>query len=376
VEGLTMTTTMTRFGMLAAMAVAMVACGGPEAPSLAELQITPAITEVTENLQASVVATAVYTDGTTIDVTAQVAWSSVDASVASAAGGLVQAGQPGSTYLTASFGGLQTAARVDVIAATLLELRVAAESVAVPAGLTTRVVATGAFSDGSLRDVSAAATWSTTRTLVEVSAGGEVKALSPGWTQVRASVGDLMAAVTMQVTEAQAAGLSITGVDASLAVGQTAAFQVFATFTDGSSLDVTGDATVEVLDAAVAMLHARTSLKAKAEGTTQLRVSYAGFEATVDIAVTPVTLDAIQLTCPATLSAGGMGFFVATGTYSDGSAGLLTSQVTWQSGNAQVAEISTWYAAGAIFARAAGTATITALDPETQRSASCTVTVQ
>ena len=62
-----MTTTMTRFGTMAAMAVALVACGGAEAPALAELQISPAVTEVTENLQASVVATAVYADGTTAD---------------------------------------------------------------------------------------------------------------------------------------------------------------------------------------------------------------------------------------------------------------------------------------------------------------------
>jgi len=301
----------------------------------------------------------------------------VDAAVASATAGLVRAGQPGSTYLTATFGGLQAAARVDVIAATLLSMSVSAESVAVPAGLTTRAAATGTFSDGSVRDITASVTWTATRgEVVAVSAGGTITALSQGFTQVRASVGDLMAGVTLEVTSAQAAGLSIAGVDGSLAVGQTADFRVIATFTDGSSLDVTADAAVEVVDAAIAMLHARTSVKAKAEGTTQLRVSYAGFEATVAIAVTPVTLTALQLSCPATMPAGAMAFFLATGAYSDGSTGLVTSQVAWQSGNAQLAEISTWYAAGAIFARAAGTVTITALDPETQASASCTVVIQ
>jgi hypothetical protein len=371
-----MTTTMTRFGMLAAMAVAMAACGGTEAPALAELQITPAVTEVTENLQANVVATAVYQDGSTVDVTDQVAWSSVDASIASAAGGVVQAGQPGSTYLTASFGGLQTAARVEVVAATLLELWITAESAAVPAGLSTRAVATGSFSDGSVRDVTASVTWSATGEVVEVSAGGAVQALTPGWAQLRATVGTLAAGLAIQVTEAQAAGLSIVGVDGSLAVGQSAAFRVMATFTDGTSLDVTADAAIEVVDAAIAMLHARTSVKAKAEGTTELRVSYAGYEATVSIAVTPVTLASIQLACPATVPAGAMAFFFATGTYSDGATGPLTAQVAWQSSNGQIAEISTWYAAGAIFARAAGTVTITAVDPATQHSGSCTVTVQ
>jgi hypothetical protein len=373
VEGLTMTTT-TRFGYLAVV-VAMVACGGQPGPTLQQLQISPVVTEVTENLQASVVATAIYSDGTTADVTAEVAWASVDGAIASAAAGVVQAGQPGRTYLTASYGGLQTAARVDVVAATLESLWLSAESAKVPAGLTARVVASGAFSDGSVRDVTAAAAWSSTRDLAEVSAGGQVKALRPGYTQLRASVGDKVAALLFQVTDAQAVSLAVQGL-ASMPVGQASTFQVLATFTDGTTLDVTADAVLEVLDAAVASLRAGASLLASGEGLTALRASYAGLEASAPVQVTPVALSALELTCPATLPIGNLARFAATGTFSDGTTADVTSRVTWLSGDPRVAVVSTFIMPGAILPYGAGTVTITAIDAATQVTASCTVTVQ
>jgi len=368
-------TTTTRFGYLAVVVVALTACGGQPAPTLQQLQISPVVTEVTENLQASVVATAVYSDGTTADVTAEVTWSSVDGAVASAAAGVVQAGQPGRTYLTASYGGLQTAARVDVLAATLLNLWLTTETTTVPAGLTTRVVARGAFSDGSVRDLTGAATWTATREMVEVKAGGEVTAVSPGWTQVHASVGGLMALVVFQVTDAQAVSLDIRGV-ASMPIGQTSPFQVVATFTDGTTRDVTADAALDVLDAGVATLHARTALTARAEGLTELRATFAGLEASAAVQVTPVTLASLALSCPTSLPIGTLARFSATGTFSDGATDDLTSRVTWISGDPRVAVVSTFIMPGAILSYGAGTVTITAIDAVTQVTASCTVTIE
>ena len=85
-----MTKTATKFGMLVAMVV-LAACG--QAPvTLQELQVQPPVTEVTENLRTGVSAIAVYSDGTRQDVTAQVEWSSMDATVATASGGLIQGG--------------------------------------------------------------------------------------------------------------------------------------------------------------------------------------------------------------------------------------------------------------------------------------------
>lgn len=359
-----MTTTM-RLGMLLSMA-ALAACGGQPGPALQELQISPQVTEVTENLQAGVVATAVYSDGSTKDVTAEVAWSTVDATVATAAGGVVQAGQPGSTYLTAALGGLEASARVDVAAAQLLALWVSADAAALPAGLTGRVVASGSFSDGTTRDVSAAAAWMTTREVVEVGPGGQVKALSPGFTQIRATLGNMMAGVTLEVTEAQAVSLAVAGVGA-MPLGLSAPFQVVATFTDGTSRDVAADATVEIADGTIAALDGPGALKALAPGLTGLTASWSGLSAAAQVQVGPAALVSIAVGYSKNhVKQGDLVTFSATGTFTDGTVQDLTGTVTWLSSDPMTAEISTYIMLGAVVARSAGTVTITALDPVTQ----------
>jgi hypothetical protein len=343
-----------------------VACGGQPGPTLQELQISPSVTEVTENLQAGVAATAVYSDGSTRDVTAEVAWSTVDATVATADAGVVQGGQPGSTYLTASFGGLQASARVDVAAAQLLAMWVSADAAALPAGVTGRVAATGSFSDGTTRDVTAAAAWMTTRGVVEVRPNGEVKALSPGFTQVRATIGNLMAGVTLEVTAAEVVSLSLDGVGP-MPLGLSAPFHLVATFTDGTSRDVAADATVDVADAAVVALDGPGALKALAAGLTGVTASYAGLSASAQVQVGPAALASIAVGCSKNhVKKGDLVTFSATGSLTDGTTQDLTGAVTWLSADAATAEISTYIMLGAVLAREAGTVTITALDPVTQ----------
>jgi hypothetical protein len=362
--------------MLAAM-VAVVACGGKPAPTLQQLQISPVVTEVVENLQASVVATAVYSDGSTQDVTSLVAWSSTDAAVAAAAaGGQVQAGRPGSAYLTAAFGGLQAAARVDVAAATLLSVVVTAESASAPVGLTARLVALGDFSDGTTRDISGSVTWSSTREVVQAQGGGTFKAVSPGWTQVRASIGAFLAGMAFQVTDAQPVTLAVQAADAALPVGTQAAYRVLATFTDGTTRDVTADATVEIADGAVATLLGKDKFKALLVGLTELRAAYLGLTAAAPLQVAPVTLTALQVACPAAkLPPGAMAFFTASGDFSDGSSDDVTARVTWTSSDPLKAVVSNWYRPGAVLPFVPGTITVTALDQATQLTAACTVEI-
>ena len=369
-----MTTTMTRFGYLAAV-VAMVACGGKPAPTLQQLQISPVVAEVVENLQTSVVATAVYSDGSTQDVTGQVAWGSVDGSIATAAaGGAVQAGQPGSTYLTAAFGGLQTSSRVDVVAATLVSLQVSVASTELPAGLTAQLVATGTFSDGSVRDVTSSVAWSSTREVVALKAGGALKAMAPGFTMLRAALGDQVVAMTFSVTDAAPVALALQAPDAALVAGDAAAYRVLATFTDGLTRDVTADATVTVADAGVAQLVGGARVKGLAEGATTLDAAFAGLTASAPVQVSAAALTALQVACPTgTLPMGGVTFFTASGTYSDGASGDVTTRVTWTTDDVLKAVISNWHAPGAVFPLLGGTVTVTATDALTQLSASCTV---
>ncbi len=373
-----MTTTMGRFGLAAAVAV-LAACGQPV--RLQQLQVAPVVTEVTENLQADVIATAVYDDGSTRDVTAEVAWSTVDAGVASAAAGRVQAGAPGRTYVTAAYAGLQASARVDVVAATIVSLEVTSDAATVPAGLSARLTATGTFSDGSVRDVTTAAEW-TASGAVEVLPGGQVHALNwPGLAMVRATVGQAMAAVRLEVTAAAALELTVVGASAPLPLGLAHDFHVLARYTDGTTRDVTGAAAVSVADGAVATLDG-LYVRGVAPGLTELQASFSGLSAAAPITVAAAAVQAISVTASrpdgsaaVLVRAGDLLFFSATAALTDGTTRDVTSDVTWTTSDPGVAIVSNDIKKGAVLAFTPGTVTIAALEPQSQIGGSLALVV-
>lgn len=380
-----MTRTATRIGMMVAMVV-LAACGKPGA-TLQELQISPPVTEVTENLRANVTAVAVYSDGARVDVTAEVQWSSMDAGVATASGGVVQAGQPGSTYLTAAWSGLESSARVDVVAAQLLALQVATDAASRPAGLTARATATGDFSDGSTRDVTASVQWSTSGAAAAVDAAGTVRALAAGPVDVVASLNGLSAAAPFTVTAAEAVSLAFQDVLAAMPLGVAADVKVLATFTDASVADVTAEAVLTVADASVATVDGAGSIgilstttrkvRGLAAGRTELQAAYAGLSAAAPVEVLPAALSALTISGPnGAVKKGDVVFFSAQGTFTDGSVQDMTGLVTWTSGNQAFALVYDFIGPGAVLAYDVGTVTISAIDPVTQVTATYDLSVR
>ncbi len=368
-------TTTTRIGMLVAM-VAVAACG-KQPVTLKELQVSPAVTEVTEGLTARVAVAAVYSDGNVQDVTAQVEWSTQDAAVAGATGGLVQAGQPGSTFLSASWSGLRTSARVDVLAATLLSMRVVLDAGSVPAGLGARATAYGTFSNGQERVITDAVAWSTSSPAAAVDAAGAVRGLATGQADVVASLNGLNAAAALDVTDALATGLELRDVAASLPLGLSSEFQVWASFTDGSSRNVSNEAAIAVADGAVAAVDgldgigiqsaAPKKIRGLAAGATVLSATFAGFEASATVQVTGAVLVSIALTPPhGTVHKGELLYFTAQGTLSNGDVVDVTNQVTWMSASQDVAVVYSFLAKGAILAYQVGEVVISVVDPATQ----------
>jgi len=356
------TTTTRRAGMLVAMVV-LAACG--QEAKLQQLQISPVVTEVTENLQADVVATAVYSDGSKQDVTAQVAWSTVDAGVASAAAGKVQAGTPGRTYVVATYAGLQTAARVDVLAATLVSFQVGIDAASVPAGLTAKAYALGTFSDGSVRDVTASVQWSASGSIA-VQPSGLIQAITAGYAMVHGAIGERVSAARIEVTAATVASLALQGLPAELPLGLTAPVQVLATFSDGLVLDVTEWTAFSTDDAAVAAVDAAT-LRGVSPGKTDLQASYGGLTLSRRVSVTEAAVLSIEVQAfdylkqPVTAGqAAYLFYFKAFAHLTDGSAPEVTRDVTWTTDNAAIAVISNAIEPGAVLTMLPGTVTVTA----------------
>lgn len=358
--------TTTRLAQLLAAAT-LAACGA--AADLQRLEIDPEVTRVTEHLGAQVRAVAVWDDGSRRDVTAEAAWATGDGAIATVEGGAVLAGAPGATALTASWGGLTTAARVEVQPAALLALRLEVEAVALPAGATTRLTVLGAFSDGTERDVTGLVTWSDDHDdddPVRVDAEGRCHAEVEGTVTLHASLGGLEVEVRLEVAPPAPVELRVAWPGAPLPAGAELTLGVTATMTDGSLRDATGLATLEVSDAAVAAPGPGGALVAVGPGTAEVRIRWLGAEATGAVVVVAAELRAVGVRLASgEPEAGHLLYFAATGTWTDGTTADVTGALRWSTTDAEVAIAYEWLQAGAVLARRAGTAEVVARDPAT-----------
>jgi len=168
-----------------------------------------------------------------------------------------------------------------------------------------------------------------------------------------------------------APAITIAPAASSIGVNATQQFKATASFSDGTTKDLTGASNWLSSNAAVATINAAGLATALAPGTTTITASSAGVTATttltvasplVSIAVTP---SSVSIVPNATQQ------FTATGTFADKTTQDLTATATWQSSGSTIASISS--PGGLATAVAPGTVTISATSAGITGSASLTV---
>uniref|UniRef100_UPI000AC5DD4B Ig-like domain-containing protein n=2 Tax=Gammaproteobacteria TaxID=1236 RepID=UPI000AC5DD4B len=103
---------------------------------------------------------ALFSDGTSREVTELASWQSSNNSVASInQKGLADSYQSGDVVVTATYASQQADALLNVTQAQLTELVVAPNKVTIPAGHQTRLQAFAVYSDGSSNDVTLQSVW-------------------------------------------------------------------------------------------------------------------------------------------------------------------------------------------------------------------------
>jgi hypothetical protein len=167
--------------------------------------------------------------------------------------------------------------------------------------------------------------------------------------------------------------IAVTPATASIASGASQPFTATATYSDGSTGNVTSSVTWTSSSASVATITAAGMATAVAAGSSTMTASLNGVSGAAALTVTAATKTLVSIAVsPATpsIAAGATQQFVATATYSDGSTAVVTSTAAWSSSSVGVATIN---AAGLATAVAAGTSTITATVSGVSGTASLTV---
>ena len=154
--------------------------------------------------------------------------------------------------------------------------------------------------------------------------------------------------------------LTVTPGSTSLAAGATQQFTATASYSDGSTANVTSSVAWTSSSTSVASVTSSGMVTAVAKGSATISASLAGVTGSTSLSVTAVapTLSSINIT-PAnpTVNAGSNQQFTATATYSDGSTQNVTATATWTSSATAVATIN---ASGVATAVAQGSTTIMA----------------
>ncbi|MBY6096139.1 Ig-like domain-containing protein [Ferrimonas balearica] len=329
------------------------------------IQVTPSPVQLAKGHRTNLTAMASYSDGTSADVTHSVAWRSEDTAVATVADtGQLTAVTAGSTTVTARQDGMvSNVVQVEVGAAEVIAIQVTPAAVTLAKGNLTPLSATATYSDGSTANVTTEVDWASQNTgIATITANGQLQGVTQGSTRITASKAGISSnSVTVDVTAAVITTIQVTPASLSLAKGTTESMVAIATYSDGSSVDISSSASWASTDTGVATITNAGLLSAVAQGTSALTATQNGVVSnTVGVTVTGavvVAIDAKPDLPGLELTKGLAGQVTAQATYSDGTTADITSLVAWQSTDTAVATVSV---AGLVSGVAVGETTVKA----------------
>lgn len=340
--------------------------------TLTSIAVTPVTASFPLGTLQQFTATGAFSDGTTQDVTGSATWSSSNTSVASiTVSGLLTARNLGTVTITAASGSINGATSASVNAADLASIAILPGNVTIAATTSQQLSAIGTFNDGSTRELTSQAVWTTSSAPVaKVSSSGLARGLSPGIATITATLGPVSASVTLDVTNAQVVSISVTPALSIIAPATKLSLAATGAFSDASTQVITRDVTWASDNVAVATVGPSGTIAALAPGTANIHATINGITAAASVNVSSVTLTSIGVSpATATLAPASTLSYVAKGTFSDGSTQIITNAVTWSSSDSNVASVSTSQATG----QSPGTATITAQQDSISGSADLVV---
>lgn len=311
------------------------------AASVTDLKIDPGSAETAIGGTVTFAATAVFSDGSSTDVTASATWTVDDGSVAKVSFGVVTGLAAGTTNVHAAIGGKTASAALVVDAKALVSLEIAPTAPALGVSVSMPLVATALYGDGSKADVTTSATWSSSApAIATIGATGTLTGVSAGTSTITATFGGKSATTTATITAAALGSIVVSPSAATLSVGGNATLKATATYLDGTTSDVTTSAVWTSSDATIAAVSSGM-VSGVAEGSATVNASFGGKSGIASITVSPAKLLSLTISpSDPSLPLGATLSLHATGVYEGGSTRDVTTDVTWSTDDATIATIS------------------------------------
>jgi trimeric autotransporter adhesin len=186
--------------------------------------------------------------------------------------------------------------------------------------------------------------------------------VATGSANITVTLGSVHVTQAAQVTSATLLSITISPTTLSLAAGTNQQLTATATFSDGSTQNVSSSLSWTSSAPAVANVSATGLVSALTPGDATITGTSGSVTATLSMSVTPASIVSISLTPPsATLAIGQSQLFSATAAFSDGSTQDVTASAQWSVSNPLLATVSnTLGLNGQLTAVAAGATTVSA----------------
>jgi hypothetical protein len=255
-------------------------------PPISFVQVTPSNASLPLGGSLQFVATVVFTDLTTRNVTAQSTWTSSNAQVAVvAASGRASGLAEGTTTISATYNGVTGSTTVGV--AVVKTLSVTPTNPTTVLGVSLPFTATATLSNGTTLTVTPSASWVTSNTAVAtVTAGGIAAPVAAGTATITATYLGASGVSKLTVSAATLSSIAITPNPMSLASGGSTQLTATGAYSDGSSVDLTQVATWLSSSVAVATVSnangSRGLLAALSAGTTNVTAVFQGVTSATD----------------------------------------------------------------------------------------------
>ena len=325
---------------------------------LRSITVTAPASSIAAGLNAQLTATGVYSDSSTQPLTSGVAWASSSNYSAVTRSGLVTGISAGDSTITASMNAISGSVQITTTATVLQSITITPISPSIAAGLSTTLVVTGTYSDGSQPLIVSGVSWtSTNHSIANVVSTGVATGIGQGLATLTASVGSISSSVTLTVVPPVISSIMVSSPSASVAKGLTQAMTATATYSDGLQGTLASGVTWTSSNRNVAIVSDTGVITGLSVGSTTLTATVGLVSGTTTLNVTAAVLQSITVTAPASGIAAGLNSqLTATGVYSDSSTQPLTTDVTWASSSNYAAVSSLGVVAG----NSIGNSTITA----------------
>jgi len=338
------------------------------APTLQSIVVGASSTTIAPLTARSFTAIGTFSDSSTQNITQDVVWSSSNtalATISNASGtvGVATGVAPGggTATISATYGGVNGSAPLNVSSATLTSIAVAPATAGLAQGSTLALQAVGTFSDGTTQHIETVATWTSSNTSVASVAQNIVTGVSDGGpVTITCSLNGVSGTASLTVEGLTA--ITITPASGSVAENTSIGLVATGTLADGTTQNITGSVLWTSSNPAVATMSDASGSFGQATGvapgTVTVIAVFAGQVGVASLTVTDATLSSITIKpASADIALGSPQGFSATGKFSDGTTQDLGSQVTWSSSDITVAFINN---TGAISTTGTGTTTIEA----------------